>query len=226
MENKDNYKKILKKFNITEEQIKKLKEEQKKLSKLIKIKDSTNFDLVEIYAGIENIFKGNRIISAIVLMKDKEIIEQKYITEKVNFPYIPGLRAYRELPSMIKVFNMLEERPDVIFVRASGIAHERGLGLASHFSLSVNVPTIGITDNLLIGEIKGNDIIINKKIVGKVLKLKKEANPIYVSPGNLISISAAEKLTIKFTTPPHKFPDPLIEARKYAKKLLRELFLN
>jgi len=217
---------VMQKFGITQEKLKELEEEQKKLAKLIKTKDNIDFNLIEIYGGIENIFKGNKIISAIVLMKNKEIIEQKYISEKVNFPYIPSFRAYRELPSMIKVFNLLEEKPDVIFVRASGIAHKRGLGLASHFSLSVNVPTIGITESPGECKVEGDKILINNKVVGRVLKLKKEANPIYVSPGNLISVETAEKLTKELTTEPHKFPDVLLEAKKYAKKLLRELFPN
>jgi deoxyribonuclease V len=214
---------VMEKFNLTNEKIKELEKEQIKLSKLLTIKDSINFDLAEVYAGVENIFKGNRIISAIILMKENEIIEQKYVTEKVNFPYLSGFRAYRELPAMIKAFDMLEEKPDLIFVRASGIIHKKGLGLASHFSLSVNVPVIGISEDISIGEIKGKDIIFDKKILGKVLQTKKEANPLYVSPGNLISIETAEKLTKKLTTEPRKFPDVLIEAKKYAKKLLKEV---
>jgi deoxyribonuclease V len=221
-EKEDKLKEIIDKFGITEKQIEDLENEQKKLSKLISVKDSIDFNLVEVYAGIENIFKGNKIISVIVLMKEGEIIEQKYVNEKTNFPYLPGLRAYRELPAMVRVFNMLEEKPDVVFIRASGINHKRGLGLASHFSLSTNVPTIGISESS-IGELKGEDIILNKKVVGKVLKLKKEANQIYVSTGNLISVNSAENLTKKLTTLPHKFPDVLIEAKKYAKKLLKEI---
>ena len=217
-------KEILQRFGITDKKLKELEEEQKKLAKLIKIKDSIDFDLAEIVGAVENIFRGNRIISAVVLMKDKEVIEQKYVAEKVNFPYISGFRAYRDLPSMIKVFGMLEERPDVIFIRSSGICHKRGLGLASHFSLSIDIPTIGITENIDVGEINGENIILNKKIIGKVLKLKKEGNPIYVSPGNLISVETAEKLTKELTTEPHKFPDVILEARKYAKKLLSEVF--
>ena len=58
----------------------------------------------------------------------------------MRFPYISGFRAYRELPSMVEAFNKLEEKPDVIFVPGHGIAHPR-LGVASHFSLSVGVPT-------------------------------------------------------------------------------------
>jgi len=65
---------VMQKFGITQEKLKELEEEQKKLAKLIKTKDNIDFNLIEIYGGIENIFKGNKIISAIVLMKIKEII--------------------------------------------------------------------------------------------------------------------------------------------------------
>jgi deoxyribonuclease V len=226
MEKEDKLKELINKFGVTEEKIAELEKEQKKLSKLVSIKDSVDFNLAEVYAGMENVFKGNRIISVIVLMKDNEVIEQKYILEKVDFPYISGLRAYRELPSMIKVFNMLEEKPDVVFIRSSGILHKHGFGLSSHFSLLTNVPTISISDSEGIGKIRKQGVFVNDKQIGCILKLKEEANPIYVSPANLISLKSSEKLTKRLTTPPHKLPDVLIEAKKYAKQLLREIFPN
>ncbi|MBU1136201.1 MAG: endonuclease V [Nanoarchaeota archaeon] len=221
MHKKEEIESLVKKYNID---LDKLKKEQIKLSKSINIKDSINFDLSQRIAGIDNIFFKNRIISAVVVFSEGEILEQEYSEDKIRFPYLSCFRAYRELPTMIEAFNKLDEKPDFVFIRGNGVLHPRGIGIASHFSLSVNVPTIGITDSLLAGEIKGEDILLNNKIAGKVIQTKQGARPIYVSPGNFISLNSAVNLVKRFTIPPHKIPEPLTLARKYGKNVRKELF--
>jgi len=217
----DKFKEVIEKYNIN---IDKLKREQEKLAKNLEIKDEIDFSLVNRIGGIDNVFFKNKIISAVVVLSGDEILEQEYFSEKVRFPYISGFRAYRELPSMISCFNKLDEKPDIIFIRGQGILHPRRLGLASHFSLSANVPTIGVTDTLLVGEVKGEDIFLNGKVSGKVIKTKEGARPLFVSPGNLISVDTAASLVRKFTKEPHKFPEPLRLAKRHAREIRKELF--
>lgn len=210
---------LVKKYNIN---IPKLEEEQKKLSKSLILKDNMDFSLADRIAGVENIFIGNRIISAIVVLYNDEIVEQEYFEDKIRFPYLPGFRAYRELFSMVEAYNKLDEKPDLVFIHGNGILHPRGLGLASHFSLAVNVPTIGIADSCS-EKIIGDNILIGNKIFGKVLVTKEGANPIYISQGNLISLNSALELTKKFIKEPHKMPEPLRLAKKYAKEVMSEI---
>jgi deoxyribonuclease V len=212
---------IAKKYGIN---LKKLEEEQLKLAKQLVIKDSIDFNLAERIAAIDNAFFENKIISAcIVVNKDMEILEQEYFSDKMKFPYISGFRAYRELPSMIEAFNKLEEKPDIVFIQGNGIAHPR-LGMASHFSISAGVPTIGVANSLLVGEEKAGDVVIGKKVVGKVLTSKPGSRGMYISPGNLISIETAYNLSKKFIRLPHKLPEPLHLAHKYGKDIRKELF--
>ncbi len=217
---KEQIDKLAEKYNID---LEKLEKEQQKLAKKLEIKDSIDFDLAENIAGIDNIFIKNKIISGVISFSNKEISEQEYFSDKIRFPYIPGLRGFRELPCMVKAFNKLDARPDLIFIKGHGIAHPRNLGLASHFSLSVGIPVIGVADSLIIGEVKGEDIYLNKKKVGRVINPKKGAKPIYVSPGNLISVKTAEKLVKRYISEPHKLPEPLRLAKKYVKKVGGEL---
>ena len=204
--------------------LKKLEKEQLKLSKTLKLMDSIDFDIAEKIAGIDNIFFKNKIISAIVVIDNSlEITDKRYFVDKVRFPYIHGFRAYRELPAMISVFNMLEEKPDLVFIRGHGVSHPRKLGLASHFSLASGIPTIGIADSIIIGENIGEDIIIGKEIVAKVVNTKVGSKPLYVSPGNLISLKTSIELVKKFVREPHKLPEPLRLARQYAKEIMREI---
>ncbi len=213
---------LIKKFNID---IEKLKREQEKLAKSLEIKDAFDFELVEKVAGIDSIFIKGMIISGVVVInRDFEILEEEYFQDKAKFPYIPGFRAYRELPTMIEAFNKLSEKPDLVFIKGHGILHPRSLGLASHFSLATGTPSIGIADSLIVGEEKNGEIYLNNKLVGKRIKTKEGAKPIFVSPGNKISVETSVKLTEEFHKEPHKMPEPLRLARKYVKEIQKEIY--
>src|SRR3989338_838217 len=212
---------IAKKYGIN---LKKLEDEQEKLAKELVIKDSIDFSAAERIGAIANAFFQNKIISAcIVVSPEMETLEQEYFQDKMKFPYIPGFRAYREIPTMIEAVNKLEEKPDVLFISGHGIADLR-LGIASHFSISTGIPTIGIADSLLAGEVKKEYIVLNGKKVGKILQVKPGSRPLYVSPGDLISIETACELAKKLIKLPHKLPEPLHLANKYSKDIRKEVF--
>ncbi len=202
-----------------------LRREQTKLARNLVIKDDVDFSKAERIGGVGCAFFGNTIVAAIVVMsKDFEVLEQQYAVEKAKFPYISGFRAYRELSPMLAAYEKLEQKPEVVFINGHGIAHPR-LGLASHFSLAAaGVSTIGVADEMMKeGELKNGKIILDKKIVGEELKTKKESRPLYVSPGNMITVKSAAELAKKFVREPHKFPEPLHLAFKYAKNMRDEL---
>jgi deoxyribonuclease V len=203
-----------------------LKAEQLKLAKNIELKDKIDFSLVEYYGAIDTIFIGNKILSCIIVCdKEFEIIDRAYVLEKIKFPYLAGFRNYRELESMVNAFNKLNEKPDVVFIQGHGIAHPR-LGLASHFAISTNIPSIGVSNSLVEAEIKDKEIIRENKKVGKTLISKKESNPMFISPGSLITIKTSFNLCKNLIKPPHKRPEPIHLASKYAKKVKKELALK
>lgn len=210
---------LVKKYNIN---VDALKKEQIKLSKGLNIKE-LDFESINLVAGVDSVFLGNQIISAVVVCdKDFEIVEKAYSKEKLSFPFIQEFRGYRELNSMINAFEKLEQKPDLVFVKGEGINHPR-LGIASHFSLLTFVPCIGIDDKLCFGEVKDSKIILDGKEKGKVFQSKKGSKPLFVSPGNLISIKNSLEFVKFFINPPHKLPEPLYLAHKYSKKVRNEL---
>ncbi|MGV8152003.1 MAG: endonuclease V [Candidatus Nanoarchaeia archaeon] len=212
---------LLKKYNID---LEKLEKEQEKLAKSLQIKDKIDFSLCDRFCAIDNTFLDKKILSsAIICTKEYEILDNVYALEKITFPYIPGFRAYRELPAMCLAFNKLNQKPDVVFVPGEGITHAR-LGLASHFSLAVGIPSIGVSNSIVGCEVKGDDIFKQGKKVGKVLITKEGSRPIYISPGNDISINTAYELAKKFIKLPHKMPEPMTLASKYSKKVKEEVF--
>ena len=211
---------LAKKYNID---IVKLKQEQLRLSKELVIKDKIDFKLADRFGAVDNTFIKNKILCSIIVCdKEFKVIDRAYSFEKVKFPYIPGFRNYRELVPMIMTFEKLTERPDVFFIPAQGIAHQR-LGLASHFGLATGIPTIGISDSVIDCEIKEENIYKNGKKVGKILLTKEGSRPMYISPGNLISIDSSYELSKNLINLPHKYPEPMHLAGKYSREVKKEI---
>ena len=77
---------------------------------------------------------GNLLFGAIVVLSfpEMEILDTATADGKIPFPYIPSLLSFREGPILIKTFQRLRLKPDVIIYDGQGIAHPRGMGLASH----------------------------------------------------------------------------------------------
>lgn len=201
-----------------------LREEQKKLAKAVVLKDSFDFKLTQRFGAIIiEVIDREILASCVILDENMNVIEEKYAIQKVKFPYIPGFRAYRELPVMLEAYNKLEEQPDVIFLLGHGIAHPTGLGIASHFGVTVQKPTIGIAKQVIHGEENEEDVTIGKKIIAKKLVTKQGSKPIYVSSGHLISLKTAVELTAKCIREPHKLPEPIVAARKFASRIREEL---
>ncbi len=207
--------------------LKKLEKEQAELAKSLQLKDACDFSLAERIGAVENIVVKDKIISAMIVCdRNYEIIEQEYFLDKLRFPYIHGFRAYRELPSVTAVFNKIKEKPEVVLVDGEGINHSR-LGIASHFSLASGVPCIGVSDHDFEGnEVSGENVLMKRKKVGKVLISKIGSRQLYICPGDKISIASAFELVKSMIVAPHKMPEPLHLAHKYAKSVQKELKLS
>ncbi len=220
MENED----ILKKYNLNLEDLKK---EQIKLAKNISLKDSTDFDSIKLFGAVDTIIIKNQIIASVIVCDSEfNIIEQQYFLDKLRFPYLYGFRSFREIGVILEAFNKLTEKPDLVFINGHGIVHPR-LGLASHFSLFTGIPTIGIADNIFEEDaVDGEDILRDGKKVGKLLISKEGSRPMYVSPGDKISVKTAFEITKKIIKFPHKLPEPLKLAVKYSKNVQKELGLK
>jgi deoxyribonuclease V len=203
-----------------------LTKEQLKLSKLLNFKDSIDFSSIERVGAVENLLVNNKIISvALVCDKEFNILEQQYFLDKLRFPYLYEFRSYREVPAMVGAFEKLNEKPDVVLIHGAGLIHPR-LGLASHFSLAVSVPCIGVAEDLFeLDKIEGENILKEDKKIGKVLISKEGSTPLYISPGDKISLNSSYSFVKSMIKSPHKLPEPLHLAHKYAREVKKELGL-
>jgi deoxyribonuclease V len=201
----------------------KLKEEQLKLAKKVILTD--NVKKIKTIAGADQAYIGDKVISAIVVCdyKSMDIIEEKYAAVDAKLPYISGFLFYRDGPAIIEAYNLLENKPDVLILKANGIIHPRRIGMATHVGILLDTATIGATKKLMLGETKENTVYIEKEAVGYQLITREHANPIFISPGHKISLKTSLEAIKNCIRYPHKLPIPLDLAHKYSNKIRDEL---
>jgi deoxyribonuclease V len=117
----------------------------------------------------------------------------------------------------------------VYFIDGQGIAHPRGCGIASHFGVEANTPTIGVAKTVLVGKAQEpapkrgsfSPIHYGGKVVGAVLRTKDNTAPIYVSPGHMISLNTALELVLK--TSLYRIPEPTRLAHNLLQKVRKSV---
>ncbi|MFD1803810.1 deoxyribonuclease V [Mixta tenebrionis] len=128
-----------------------------------------------------------------------KLIEYKVARIATIMPYIPGFLSFREYPALLAAWELLERKPDLLFVDGHGISHPRRLGVASHFGMLVDVPTIGVAKRRLCGRFEPLDdepgsqqpLMDKGEKIGWVWRSKKRCNPLFVSTGHRVSIDTA-----------------------------------
>jgi len=170
------------------------------------------------YAGVV-VFKLN---------KQLELIEEATAVGKARFPYIPGLLSFREAPILLMAFRKLKNNPDIVLFDGQGIAHPRHFGLASHMGLILDKPSIGCAKSRLVGEYGSventagaySKLIYENKIVGVVLRTKKNTKPVFISPGHRTNLTFAIRIVLK-TCCGYRIPEPTRQAHLLVNKLRR-----
>jgi len=206
---------------------KKAVEIQERLKKSIILKGSAkNCKLI---AGADVSYtKESEIFYASVVvfnLQTMERVEEVTASGKVDFPYIPGLLSFRESPILLKAFAKIKSEPDVIILDAQGIAHPRGIGLASHIGLLLDKSSIGCAKTRLIGEYNEvggeagshSQLTVKDKIVGAVLRTRKNVKPVFISPGHKIDLKTSIALILK-SCRGYRLPEPVRQAHNLVKK--------
>ncbi|MFA6461910.1 MAG: endonuclease V [Candidatus Woesearchaeota archaeon] len=199
-----------------------LRREQQRLASKIVLRDG--FEEIKTIAGIDTQIVGNKLLACVVVCEypSLKVIESQTYTLNSPLPYKPGFQAYREMPAMIEAYNKLSQEADVILVKGEGILHPRRMGVASHLGLSLNQATIGISASLTLGKVNEGKIIYDNEVCGFEIVTREHANPVYISPGHLITLGSALELVTKTLRYPHKMPEPLHLVHKILRRNIKE----
>ncbi|WP_191906142.1 MULTISPECIES: endonuclease V [unclassified Haloarcula] len=191
-------------------------------------------------AGVDQAFVDDKAVSAIVVLRNGEVIERVSAVERTEIPYIPGLLSFREGGAILAAFAELDHDPDVVLVDGSGRIHFREAGLATHIGVTLDVPAVGVAKSLLCGTpaqsleetypegtripIAADDSVEtcpNGTGIGHALQTRqydspnRYINPLIVSPGHRVSASTAADL-VEATADGYKLPEPTRLADNYA----------
>jgi deoxyribonuclease V len=174
--------------------------------------------------------EGNFLFGAMVVLSfpQMETLEVAKARGKISFPYLPGLLTFREGPILIKTFQKLRIRPDILIFDGQGIAHPRGMGLATHLGIWFNLPSIGCAKTPLLGKpvipglSRGSSELIQKdgSEVGVVLRTKNRVRPVFVSPGHRIDLPTSIRLVLE-SCQGFRSPEPLRRAHQLSRLLLQ-----
>ncbi|GKX64673.1 deoxyribonuclease V [Pragia fontium] len=180
-----------------------LRAEQTEKAQLIVRSDRLGFTEPEWIAGADVGFEQGGTITraaiAILRYPSLELVEYQVARIPTSIPYIPGLLSFRECPALVAAWQQLVIKPQLVFVDGQGIAHPRRLGVASHFGLLVDVPTIGVAKSRLCGQFQalGDEVgdlarlIDKEEQIGWVWNSKIRCKPLFISVGHKISQETA-----------------------------------
>jgi len=176
--------------------------------------------------------EANRAIAAAVVYNypEMEELERAYAVVRLHFPYVPGFLSFREIPALLAVLQKLRCAPDLLFCDGQGYAHPRRMGLATHLGIVLDLPTIGCAKSILIGthgtlaEEQGAwaAMMNEEQIIGAALRTRAGVKPMYVSPGNRVSLQTALRLTL-LVSDGKRIPRPTRDAHHYVSEVKRKL---
>jgi deoxyribonuclease V len=166
---------------------------------------------------------GN-VYAGIIILSFPDLLPVAYslVQSSTIFPYVPGYLAFREIPSLLKAYEQIPVKPDVIMFDGNGILHGRRMGIASHFGVLTATVTMGCAKKKLAGRYEDPGLNRNEfspvtdkgEVIGFALRSKREVKPVFISPGNNMSLQDSLELAMKCVRK-HRLPEPTRKAHEY-----------
>jgi deoxyribonuclease V len=170
------------------------------------------------------------VFAGVVVLRlpDLTVVERRGASIECHFPYVPGLLSFREAPALLKAFAKLRSAPDAVMLDGHGFAHPRRFGLACHVGLWLDRPCLGCAKSRFVGEHEAPDrdagawspLTHRGEVVGRVVRTKKDVNPVFVSVGHKTDLDGAVQLTLACRAG-YRIPEPTRQAHLYVNALRR-----
>ncbi len=201
----------------------KLNNIQMKLQAKIDLTNKVRLDEINLAAGVDIAYWSENgadygvCCIEVVDFSTKEVVEHVEYSGEIEFPYISGYLAFRELPLILKAAKKLKTAPDLFMFDGNGYLHSRHMGIATHASFYLRKPTIGVAKTyskignvefLMPENILGafTDIVIDGEVYGRALRTRENVKPVFVSCGNWIDIDSATSITLHFVKNDSRLP--------------------
>jgi deoxyribonuclease V len=172
---------------------------------------------------------GDRLAAAVVVLDAAtlEVVEESVAVGTAAFPYVPGLFAFRELPTLLDALRDLKTTPDLLVCDGFGVAHPRRFGLACHVGLLTGVPAIGVGKTAFIGahEPPGarrgdtSPLVDGGEPVGRVLRTRDDVKPVFVSVGHRADLDTACRHVLSLA-PEYRLPETTRRADRLSRNAL------
>ncbi len=179
-------------------------------------------------AGADTSIRDGRVYAAICVFSypGLEWLETATSVRPVDFPYVPGLLGFREVPALLAACRELAREPELFLVDGHGLAHPRRFGIACHLGVELDRPSIGCGKTLLVGEhrtparSRGSRTQLRHRgeVIGACLRTQDGVRPLYVSIGHRIDLAAAVRIVLRCARR-FRLPEP-IRAADHAAGLL------
>lgn len=205
---------------------------QDRLRPLVRVADdgapTPPFGLV---AGLDVAYakEDDRLAAAVVVLDAETlaVVESVAVVGRAAFPYVPGLFAFRELPTLVTALERLTTAPDLLVCDGHGIAHPRRFGLACHLGVLTGLPSIGVAKQSMFGgypdpgagrgcwaPIRDGD-----EVVGRAVRTQAGVKPVFVSVGHRLSLDAATRITLHLS-PSYRLPETTRQSDRLSRQAL------
>ncbi|MEU1116701.1 MULTISPECIES: endonuclease V [unclassified Streptomyces] len=183
--------------------------------------------------GVDVAYDDERdVVAAAVVVLDAatlDVVEESTAVGTVAFPYVPGLLAFREIPTVLDALAGLRSDPGLVVCDGYGVAHPRRFGLASHLGVLTGLPTIGVAKNPFTfryedpADARGSaaPLLDGAEEVGRALRTRQGVKPVFVSVGHRTSLAGACAHVLALT-PRYRLPESTRRADALCRAALRE----
>ncbi|WP_233576030.1 endonuclease V [Saccharopolyspora rhizosphaerae] len=141
------------------------------------------------------------------------LVDSAAVRGRAEFPYVPGLFAFREAPALLKALQELRVVPDVLVCDGHGLAHPRRCGLACHLGVLTDLPSIGVGKTAMghyepPAEPRGSwsPVTMDGEEVGRALRTQTGVKPVFVSIGHRYTLDDACDLVLDLA-PKYRLPE-------------------
>ncbi|RSN64618.1 endonuclease V [Streptomyces sp. WAC 04229] len=182
--------------------------------------------------GVDVAYDDERdVVAAAAVVLDAAtlaVVAEATAVGRISFPYVPGLLAFREIPTVRAALDALPCPPGLVVCDGYGLAHPRRFGLAGHLGVLTGLPTIGVAKNPFTftydepAAPRGSTspLLAGAEEVGRAVRTRDGVKPVFVSVGHRMGLDNACAHTLALA-PAFRLPETTRRADALCRAALR-----